>query len=310
MICLLAGCVEPDRAKRQYVVGIASPTPYLNNVVEGFKDAMGGFEREDGVEIIYIYNGPIAEEDKMRAVIQDMVDRRVDMVLTLGLPPTLIAKELTARDQIPVVFAPVYNPVGSGVVSEVGIHKCNMTGIQIGSSSPKALQLLLEIKPSTKRILIPYDLKASASKQNVIDLRVVAGDLGVELVLVEVSSRKELAAAFEGMGPDIDAIWLLNSFFLVNNIDLYSKASLMRKIPVASGTSQVEEGVLVSYGQNLFNTGRSAARLARRILLGTKPRDLPIETAEYFLGINLKVAGQIGLDIPDYILQQADLVVK
>jgi putative ABC transport system substrate-binding protein len=56
--------------------------------------------------------------------------------------------------------------------------------------------------------------------------------------------------------------------------------------------------------------GKQAAGLADQILKGTKPGDLPVETAEYFLIINLQTAQAIGLDVSDEILRQADTVIR
>jgi putative ABC transport system substrate-binding protein len=56
--------------------------------------------------------------------------------------------------------------------------------------------------------------------------------------------------------------------------------------------------------------GKQAARLADQIFKGARPADLPVEMAEFFLAINLKVAKTIGLTIPDEILRQADIIIR
>ena len=68
--------------------------------------------------------------------------------------------------------------------------------------------------------------------------------------------------------------------------------------------------MLTSYGIDITATGKQAARLADQIFQGVKPAELPVETAEFYLAINLKAAEAIGLDIPDKILLQADIIVR
>ena len=66
----------------------------------------------------------------------------------------------------------------------------------------------------------------------------------------------------------------------------------------------------MSFGPEFTRVGRQAGRLAAMILKGADPADLPVETAEFFLGINLQTAGTIGIDVPDEILQQADTIIR
>jgi putative ABC transport system substrate-binding protein len=72
-----------------------------------------------------------------------------------------------------------------------------------------------------------------------------------------------------------------------------------------------QSGGLASYGPNLFATGRQAARLVDKILKGTKPAEIPVETnAKIELVINLKVAKALGLTITPVMLYQADRLVR
>jgi putative ABC transport system substrate-binding protein len=74
--------------------------------------------------------------------------------------------------------------------------------------------------------------------------------------------------------------------------------------------NHLEQGAVVTYTTDFFVIGKQAARLADQTLRGTKPANLPVETAETFLNINLKAAQAIGLDIPDSILRQADTIIR
>ncbi len=112
------------------------------------------------------------------------------------------------------------------------------------------------------------------------------------------------------MPPGIDAIWLLNSPTLVSNVASYSKAAIQNKLPLASGTSQYESGVLISYGQQHFKTGEQASHLAHKILRGVAPSDLMIEQCNFILGINLQTAQAIGIEIPVNILNQSDFLIR
>jgi ABC-type uncharacterized transport system substrate-binding protein len=72
----------------------------------------------------------------------------------------------------------------------------------------------------------------------------------------------------------------------------------------------LDEAVLITLATEFFETGKQTARLAHQIRQGAKLADLPVETAEIFSAINLKTAEAIGLDIPDEVLLQADIIVR
>jgi putative ABC transport system substrate-binding protein len=73
---------------------------------------------------------------------------------------------------------------------------------------------------------------------------------------------------------------------------------------------QVEKGALTAYGIIHKKAGAQAAHIADQILNGIRPENLPVETAEFYLGINLKIAVSIGLEIPDDVLRRADVIVR
>ena len=72
----------------------------------------------------------------------------------------------------------------------------------------------------------------------------------------------------------------------------------------------MKAGAVVTYAGSFPAIGQQAARLADQIVKGIKPADLPVETAEHFLHINIQTATAIGLDIPDEYLRQADMVMR
>ena len=123
-------------------------------------------------------------------------------------------------------------------------------------------------------------------------------------------NKKELARFLENIPDKTDALWMLNSHFLIKNTDLFVASAIKNKLPSGSSTSQVDGGVMVTYGQNAFRTGQLAAGLAHKILQGNSPAGLPVEITDFFLGINLKTADMIGIDISDDILHVADTIIR
>ena len=121
-----------------------------------------------------------------------------------------------------------------------------------------------------------------------------------------------LKAAVENIPAEADAVFSLPDSLLSTRLSDLVEAAVKLKLPVSGANIGVVKthGVLISYGSDQNISGKKAARLAGQILQGVKPADLPVETAEVYLAINLKVANVIGLDIPDEILRQAEIIIR
>lgn len=133
----------------------------------------------------------------------------------------------------------------------------------------------------------------------------------VELVTAPTDTTEELTKALASMPKNVDAIFIPNSPFLISNLEIIIKFAIERKSPTGSGTGQYKNGIMITYGQDHFYSGKMASRLAKSILHdGISAAALPVETTEFFLGINLKTANTIGITIPDHVVQQADFITR
>ena len=136
-----------------------------------------------------------------------------------------------------------------------------------------------------------------------------AAQLNVEIVHGEVHSVEEAVAAIENLPEDIGAILRIPSPLLDPQSNELSQAAIKRGLPIGAFL-HLDDTTLLTLSMNLFEVGKQESRLADQIFKGIKPGDLPIETPEFYLTLNLKTAQAIGLDIPDEILRQADTVIR
>ena len=112
------------------------------------------------------------------------------------------------------------------------------------------------------------------------------------------------------MPQETDAILVFPGAFFLENLVEFEKAAVENKLPLVSGPAGPQAQVLITYGPDNVAMGQQASRLASKIFQGTDPASLPVETADFFLGINLETANALGLDISDDILQQADTIIR
>jgi len=301
------GC-ERQQEERKYVIGYVNPNPEeQEGGAEGFLRNMPKFGYTEGKNLRYIKSEGKKDHE---ADLKDMVSKHVDLIFTTTTPAAKMAKKITEGTNIPVVFV-MYDAVESGLVKSLVNPGGNLTGVQLRGSVPKAVEWLLTIVPGAKRIFVPVKFDTGAARMSMEDLKKSAAKSGLELIVSEVVTAEDLNSTLSSMPKDIDAVFIVHSIFIVSNIETIISTSIKRKVPlVSSGHEHFKKGALISYGDVDDRTGLQVARLANGILKGTAPADLPVETADFSLGINLKTARSIGIEISNDVLQQTEYVVR
>jgi len=306
---LMTGC-ENEHSSKHNTIGIICLNGKLLSIVDGFKERLTEAEHIEGKNITYLYECPLQNKSQVKGALKSLIDKKVDLLFTMSTPITKQALKATEGKDIPIVFTPVYNVLGSGLVDNLLNHGKNITGVQVGGSTAKTLEWLLTISPEVQNILVPINEADPASRFGLMDLQAAAKKLGVGLISIKVSNTEELAALLKYPPEKMDALWVLHGNYMVPRLHLFVEAATQYKVPLASPTAQYTQGVMISYGQRYKRTGEQAGRLAHKVLHGVSPNDLPIETADFFLGINLKTAEAAGVSISDDILRQAETIVR
>jgi putative ABC transport system substrate-binding protein len=305
----LTACGGGAQAQETFTIGVINYLPPLNSTLDGFKARMAELGYVEGENVTYIYNGPIKPDPTViNAEIENLLAQDVDLLFTMGNPTTVAAKQAVEGTDIPVIFAPVINPVEEGMVESIRHPGGNLTGIQNVTPVPKSVEWLLKLVPETTKIYVPYHPDDEISVTSIAPLPEAARTLGVDLILDEVHSPEEVMTAIETL-PEDTAIFLVTMPSL-EPISPFNKLAIERGIAIGSTNNSHETGALIAYTSDLFAIGKQAARLADQVFQGIAPADLPVETAEFFLTINLQTADALGLDIPDEILRQADTIIR
>lgn len=308
VFCVGVGC-KPKGEEKKYVIGYVDPNPEEKEGAPGFLRNMPKHGYIEGKNVTYI---KIETKDKqvIEQGLRDMVAKRVDLIMTMSTPPIKMAKELTRGTNIPVVFI-MYDAIGSDIVKSFIDHPGNITGVQLQGSTPKALEWLAAISPGAKNIFLPVAFDTGAAKQSMEKLKESCNQIGFKLTVAEVKTVEELQLALKSMPKDTDAVFMVHSWLVGSHTDEVIEEANKRHIPVISaGHVDANRGLVMSYGPTDDSIGSQVARLAHKILQGTSPAYLPVENAEVFLGINLRMARSAGIDIPETVLRRADFVLR
>jgi putative ABC transport system substrate-binding protein len=296
-----------------YRLGVLISRLPFDQAVDGLREGLGqlGYhERENIAFIVENAQGEVADLDRQAAKI---VESKPDVIFTIATAPTAAAKQATTT--LPIVFAVVADPLRSGFIASYASSQNNLTGItnSAGPLSGKRLELLQEIAPGIKRVLVlvaPQESVAEVSFRFLVEL---APKLGIALLRHNVTSREEIQQTLNAVPKGaIDAIYHVPSSLVGAHIDLLIRKSKEDKIPLTvHEDSMVEHGALVSYGANIRLIGMQAAKIVAYIFKGVKPAEIPVQTPEKLaLAINLTTAKAIGLDIPQSVLERTDRLVE
>ncbi len=307
---LLSGCGGSSKP-RTYTIGVINLSPALDETVTGFKQGMTELGYVEGENVTYIYAGATGSIDELDGIAQELVKAKVDLILSISTPATLATKKATADNKIPVVFVPLTDPVGAGLVNSLSQPGGNLTGVTFGPQEAQRLAWLTKIAPDVKQVYIIYNPNDNSPQLALKIVTETASKLGIEIIARAADTLEDIDAALADLPEDADAIYILpDSQTEAKLADILAVANAHNLPTSVSNVERVKDGPLYSYAMKQISGGQQAARLADQILKGIKPADLPVETAEFFLAINLKTAQTIGLNISDNILSQAETIYR
>jgi putative ABC transport system substrate-binding protein len=215
---------------------------------------------------------------------------------------------------IPIVFAGVIEPYNTGKVDSL-THPSNATGFGsiAFSIGAKWLELLKQLAPHVRRVLVIRDSHTPAGVGQFRAMHEVKPSPGVDLLPIDVVDAGEIEQAIAEFAREPDGgVIVTASTLAARHRPLITSLVNRHRLPaVFPNRMYALGGGVLAYGPVTLDLYRSAAGYADRILKGAKPADLPVQTpAKYALDINLKTAKALGIDVPPALLAAADQVIE
>lgn len=290
-------------------VVVLSHAPVSERAFDGLRQGLAerGWREDEAIRFLKPIPQPNA--DLLQAQAREIIDHGTALVVAMSTPAAIAARDVAAARGVPLLLSPASDPVAAGLVSSVTHPGQPVTGIAFAMQEPRRIEMLQRLAPKVRRVWVPYDSTDPSPVATLPRLRAAADKLGLTLVPADIRSAAQLRAALDPLPRDIDAIFVPPDAMLATNTRAIAAAAAARGLPLTVPHREgVALGALFSYGFDLYALGRQAARLADQILSGTPAADLPIETADMDLTINLAVADRLALDIPEDMLRHATIV--
>jgi putative ABC transport system substrate-binding protein len=245
---------------------------------------------------------------------KELVALQPDLILSHGTPTTATLLQQTRT--IPIVFAAVSDPIGSGFVANFPRPGGNVTGFMNmePTMAGKWIELLKEIAPRVVRVALLFNPATAPYAENWLNpFKAAAASFGVQAIAAPVHDTPELESALAALAgePSGGLTVMPDTFTTARRAEIAATAARHRLPAVYPFRYFVEFGGLLSYGSDLVHDFRRSATYADRLLKGAKPGELPVQAPVKFeLVINLKTAKALGIDVPAQLLGRADEVIE
>ena len=268
----------------------------------------------EGKNIVIEYRFAEQNPDRLPELAAELVRLKVDLIVASGIGPALAAKKATST--IPIVMPTAGDPVGAGLVATLARPGGNVTGLSALASelNTKRLEILKDAIPKLSRVgLLLGSVSGIAMDIQLKELRPAALALKLKLEEIKTQNWQDLEAALQtAQQKQVGAIMTATGRpIFVERKRIVEVVGRYRLPGIYFQKEFVDEGGLMSYGADFDDQFRKAAHYVDKILKGAKPADLPVQQATKFeFVVNLKAAKEIGLTIPNRVLERANKVIK
>jgi putative ABC transport system substrate-binding protein len=311
---LTARAQQGERMRRIGVLaGVAADDPEGQVRIAAFLQGLQQLGWTDGRNVQIEYRWAAGSAGDLRKYAAELTAIAPEVIFAAG--GVSLGTLLQVTRAVPIVFAIVPDPVGSGFVESLARPGGNATGFMQFeySLSGKWLELLKQMAPGVMRAAVLWDPTIPPGIGQFAVIQAVAPSVGIDVRPVNVRDASEIErgiAAFAHV-PNGGLI-VTGSALAVVHRDLIVTLAARHKLPAVYFQRQfVTGGGLISYGSDWVDQFRRAATYVDRVLKGEKPADLPVQAPiKYELVINLKTAKALGLDVPSTMLARADGVIE
>jgi putative ABC transport system substrate-binding protein len=293
-------------------IGFLTPLPDSGPDREGFRQGLRELGYVEGKNIVIDWRrGETVPE--WGSLAEALVKGKVKVIVTSGAPATRAAMQGNAT--IPLVFLAVGDPVAGGFAASLARPGRNGTGVSVVATElyPKRLELLHRLAPKARRITCLLNSSNPLTARNLEEMEKAARTLGIRLETLDARNTRELDAVLQALDKNPpEAIFVGGDFLFLSHKETVATAVRKSRVPAIFASDDYHEhGALMSYGPSLRETGRLAAEYVDKILKGANPSELPIQQISRFeLIIDLRLARELGIDVPRELLARADRVIK
>jgi putative tryptophan/tyrosine transport system substrate-binding protein len=311
----VARAQQVDQSRRIGVLtGFSQTDEEGQSLLAAFRERLATLGWIEGRNLsIAIRWGDAVDRQRMLAYGVELTRMKPDVILVHGSRSLEAVRRET--DRIPIVFASVSDPVGSGYVVSLARPGGNVTGVAVydGVPSPKLLELLKEMAPNLRRVGFVITPDNLGFQRQLQAMEKLGRSLDINVTALLIRDPERIAPAVEAFAQEPNGGLVVSSdVFMITHRQRIIAAAALHRLPAAyQDRTFVVAGGMFSYGVDRKERYRRAATYVYRILQGAKPSELPIQQpANFEFVLNMGTAKALGFPMPRIFRARADEIIE
>lgn len=305
----LAACAEQTDGKLRVGIIQFAQHASLDNCFDGL---IAGFEAAGyiiGETMDIDHQNANADSNLANQIAQNMASRDYDLIIGIATPAAQAAYNAASKDNIPVLFTAVTDPIIAGLANEDGSNKPGITGTSDALAVEAQLKMIRAFFPEAETIGILYNLSESNSLSSIESYKQLAENYAFTIVTEGVSEAAVIPAASDSLLQKIDVLTNLTDNLIVENLPLILNKAQAARIPYfGSEEEQVANGLIAAEGLDYFTLGERTAAMGAEILAGTAAEEIAILTITDSTPFhNSTVMAQYAVELPEEYSESLDM---
>ena len=294
----LASADLPKKVAISQIVAHPTLDKVRLGIIAGLKEA--GFN--DHKNIIIDYQNANGSVVLASQIAKKFVSENNDIIIAITTPSaqTVASVAHSVKSDIPIIFATVTDPVKAKLVSSFEYPGGNITGTSNPSAIAQQLALVKKFLPDIKSLGLVINFSEVNSVELLSQVKQESKKSNIEVVVVAANSSSGVSSAAKSLVAQVQAVFLLQDNTVASALPSLMKVMNKNNIPVfATFTEAIDQGALAAMAYDEYQIGIQTGKMAAKVLNGTKPEDIPVESPiKLDLVVNKKVARALNLKIP------------
>ncbi|MBO4837616.1 MAG: ABC transporter substrate-binding protein [Clostridia bacterium] len=291
--------------KTSFKVGICNlvDDPSLNQINDNIQSQLQEIAAEKGITFEILYQNCNLDFAVLDQIISDFIYEEVDLMIGIATPVAKAMMTATEDNGIPVVFAAVSDPVGSGLAASMEAPGANVTGTSDALNTAAIFDLIFALDPDVSSVGLLYNPSEDASTAPIAQAKEILTAKGVAYTEYSGTNTVEVQQAVDALIQDgVGAVFTPTDNTIQVAEPTISEALAEAKIPHYAGADSFAlVGAFVGYGVDYANLGKETGNMAAAILTeGAEPASTPVMVFDNGKAtVNLQVCEALGISYED-----------
>lgn len=288
-----------------YHIGILQLTQNLDDAVRGFKDGLA----DAGLTAEFHYLNADGALNDLPQLAEKLASQKVELIFACSTPAAQAAARLAGT--IPVVFTPVFDPVGAQLTQSMDKPGGKITGMSGMVPASAKVTFIHELLPAAQTIGILYHTGDRNALLEVSNFKQAANP-AFTLIDLPIDKPEDLSTLPDRLSPALDALFLpIGRVIEENFASVVYYADVVNLPIITSHAPNVPFGALGALVANHYKLGLACAVQAAQILAGTQPGSIPVGIVDNpEIQLNAFAAANLGIELPQALLAKAAAVFE